>query len=63
MKTHILEQNPFTNRSGNLVVSGFSVVSTMLMQNADGAWSELLVKLDKVEWIQEPWQHLGPNTQ
>ena len=53
----ILEQNPFTNKSGNLVVSGFSVVSTMLMQNADGAWSELLVKLDKVDSgpLAAPW--------
>ena len=41
----------------NLVVSGFSVVSTMLMQNADCAWSELLVKLDKVDSgpLAEPW--------
>ena len=54
---HIPEQNPFTNKSGNLVVSGFSVVSTMLMQNADGAWSELLVKLDKVDSgpLAAPW--------
>ena len=55
--SHEHEQNPLTNKSVNLVVSGFSVVSAMLMQNADCAWSELLVKLDKVdsEPLAAPW--------
>ena len=40
---------------GNLVVSGFSVSSvlSMLMQGADGTWSEL-VKMGKDDWLQGP---------